>query len=187
MADDGTVRTATMIDANVVVVDPPPALILPPDLLSVFASDVVVEDYRLASGSPAEGTGLSPAGGPAVDSGVFGAPVPGVPGFAEEIRDELFHVLTVTPAASDPLAPTAPIEVRFNELLEAASVNSASVRVVDELGSPVPFTLGSTADTLTLAPPVQGWPAVMWVEILGEVSAETGTPNAAPLAIRFQG
>ena len=186
VADDGTARTAGQVDGNIVILDPAPTLVLPPDMLSVFASDVVVEDYRLVSGSPAEGTGLAPAGGPAVDSGVFGAPVPGVPGFAEEIREELFHALKVTPPASLALAPTTPIEVSFTEELDPGSVDSASVRVVDESGSPVSFTLGSGGNTLCLVPPVQGWPAVIWIEILGEVRSFSGRKNAAPLAIRFQ-
>ena len=186
IADDGTARTASQVDGPFVVVEPVPELVLPPDLLSIFASEVVTEDYRLVSGSPAEGTGLAPPGGPAVDSGVFGAPVPGVPGFTEEIRRELFHPLEVTPPASLALAPTAPIEVSFNEELDPGSVDSSSVRVVDENGAPVSFTLGSAGSSLTLAPPVQGWPAVIWVEILGEVRSLAGRSNVAPLAMRFQ-
>ncbi|MAB78810.1 MAG: hypothetical protein CMJ89_05585 [Planctomycetes bacterium] len=186
VADDGVARIATLVNPNNVTVDPPPALVLPPDLLSVFQGEDVVEDYRLASGSPAVGIGLSPPGGPSVDGGVFGSPVPGVPGFAEEIRTELFHPLSVAPAPSTPLGATDVIEIVFNETIHAASVNAASVRVSDGEGREVSVALDTSEDRLILVPPGGGWSkGVVWIELFAELESSSGTPNATPLALRF--
>ena len=182
VGDDGNALTAATVDLELVTTDPAPALVLPPDLLSYFSGDEVVEDYRLVSGAPAEAVGLDGA-----DCGVFGAPIPGVPGFAEEIRTDLFHALLVRPTPASTFLSTDPIEIVFNELVAAGTVNATTVRVLDEAGTPLAVTLDTQAERLVISPPPGGWSGVFWVEVLGGVQSDGGLTNVAPLAMRYVG
>ena len=74
-ADDGVSRVVTgFVSANRVTVSPSPEFLNTPTSIARFVAAPLVEDYRLAAGSPALGSGMPDPTGASVDPGVFGAP-----------------------------------------------------------------------------------------------------------------
>ena len=72
MADDGAAFQVVQSNGSSLTLDAVPTAFATPGLLAVFGpSASVVEDYVLPGGSPAEGSGMTPPGGPIVDAGAW--------------------------------------------------------------------------------------------------------------------
>jgi len=186
LGDDAVLRTAVAISGNVVTVDPPPEAFTVPGTVSAFGpgASSTVEDWQLPVGSPAIGAGMSEPGAPAVDAGVWGAPLPGHPGFPDEGSATPF-----TPVAVDPPpfpGPTASQEVaiRFSADLDPASVVAGRVRAVTTSGTELAIGFLPLGDTIVVQPPPGGWGTQpLLLELNAGIASLAGVPLATPLAI----
>jgi hypothetical protein len=186
LANDTVSRMAVSLLSSSVVLDTAPDDFGIPGILAAFPPGLggVQEDFRLLVGSIAEGAGMGPTGGPAVDAGIHGSPIASPPGFAEELRTPLYYPVATEPGPATALGATDPIVIRFSEDLAGASAHPGTVRVFGATG-PLPFTLQSSGSELTLYP-VGVWEVgSIRVELDAGIQSGKGLFLSSPIALEF--
>ena len=187
VADDGVERTPTVLGPDRVSLEPAPAGLSLPALLTLFpAGSGVEEDYRLPFGSPAAGAGLVPPGAPAVDAGPWGAPLPGPPGRDDPLPGALFRLGAVEPPLGVGPAAGDPLELVFEGgIPDPGALGPGDVRAVDSAGQELFIGIELQGARILVHPPPGGWGADVWLELHGSLRAIGGAPLAAPVAFRF--
>lgn len=182
LADDGAERSATSIAGAQVTLSEAPDDLGLPGLLAAFAPGAagVDEDYGLAAGSIALGSGLNGA-----DAGPSGSATPGPPGMADEQPLELFYSVATTPEIAVPVGANESLVIEFSQILSGASVNASTVRALRG-ATPLGITLLSSGAQLTIDPPGGDWGAGDFRVELDGVQAADGTVLSGALVLPFQ-
>jgi hypothetical protein len=186
LADDDVERSATTPAGTSLVVDPAPAALLLPALVTRFAGGAgVTEDWSVLPGSAADGAGMPPPAAPPIDAGPLSAPLGGAPGVEELVPEPLFHAGALAPPPSQPLPPGNSIQVSFvGGPVKASSVSAATVRVLGPSGDPLAAPVFEQDGDAVIAPPSGMWPSgELILELHVGLESQDGVPLATPLAI----
>jgi hypothetical protein len=185
LAEDGIVRTVQAVGGDAVVLDSVPAFLRLPALLASFGgSTTVLEDYGLASGSPATGAGMRAPLAPPVDAGPFGAPLPLAPGIALEVAARELHPIATDPSLDQGPGDMSALEVVFSAALDPASATLDRVRVLDAGDAELAISFLVLGDRLIVSPPPAGWGSgPLRLELHRGLASSAGEALGAPLAL----
>jgi Right handed beta helix region len=184
IGDDGIPRRVIALSGTIVTLRPPPKSMRAPASLAGFAAGSgVEEDWRLTSGSPAIGAGMSVPGGTRIDAGVFGSPDSGAPGSVEPTVASLFWVNQTSPAWTAPIASGKNLVVAFSAPIDRGSV-AGRVRAVTVSGTILKTGLLAIGDQIIVFPPPTGWGnEAFMLELHAGIRASDGTSVTTPLSI----
>ena len=187
LANDAVARDVIAAGGTLLEVDPAPELFLTPGAVLIYGAGATVEeDWAPSPGSVLIGAGMTPAGGPAVDAGPFGATVGGQPGEFDSVEPALFRLAGTTPPVTSGLGASETLRLNFEGgTLDAASVVADSVRVFGAAGV-VPALVSFDAGDVLITPPGGGWgTGPLLIEVHGLLAAADGRPLAAGTALHF--
>lgn len=185
LAEDGILRTVQAIGGDAVVLDLVPAFLRLPALLAAFdASASVLEDYGLASQSPARGAGMRAPLAPPVDAGPFGAPLPLAPGIPLEVAARGLHPIATEPDLAQGPGATQTLEIVFSAPLDPASATLDRVRALDGNDGDLAISFFVLEGRLIVSPPPTGWGrGPLRLELHRGLASSAGDPLATPLAL----
>ncbi len=184
LADDTVQRTASSISGagTVVTLSQAPLDFGTPGVLAAFAPGAsdVEEDYTLGAGSIALGAGMNGA-----DAGIFGSPVAGRPGVADEEKAlDLFYATGTTPEISELVGASDTITIHFADTLDGASANASTVRAFRG-AMPIGITLATSGAQLMIDPAGADWGAGDFRIELDGLTNSNGTVFSGPVVLPF--
>lgn len=186
VAGDGVARIVLAVDsAGGLRLDSPPEIFQAPARIEVFpANGAVQSDFHLPPESPASGAGFS-IPGLTSDAGIFGAPLPAMPGAGvSPIRPRL-RLAVIAPSLGTPVPANETVVITFTGAAPLpSSANSMSVLAITQAGEELSIGISVSGKELRVTPPPGGWPNGNWrIELHSTLSSETQvftTPVALP-------
>ena len=184
ISDDGVMRSVLAQSGSSLSLDPPPAGIALPEVITLFDTDESVdEDYRLSHASAFLGAGMPPIVGGLTDAGVHGSPLGGQPGGEEILREPLFFFADSSPSWVLPIDAQAEIQLRFEGDTPDPAGAPLFVQVVRPDMIPVVVIAWVEDGALHITPPTAGWESGFLIELHDGLTSESGLKLAAPVAI----
>ncbi len=182
VGDDGVGRTVRSVSSSIVTLVEGPSQFLTPGVVAWFDSADTGEDWSLALGSPAAGSGMANPGGQARDAGPFGSPAGGAPGRLDLVPTGTFRLAETIPSWSRSVSPTETIVLRFDGKELDSGSTPGGIDVVDSSGAPVLIDL-LTAGGVAIISPQATWATGDRIQVHDTLRAIDGTPLSASVAI----
>jgi hypothetical protein len=183
ISDDGIARAIVSLAGTLLSVDPAPDAPRIPGVLEFFGpGDSVAEDLHPVPGSIALGSGMTPPGGPRVDAGPWGSPLPGPPGKEDPVPGPLFRLGMASPSWNA-LGSQEELVLFFVGGRPDPAAAPAAVVLVDAQGHPVAISPFVDGDALRVPSPSGGWVTGDVLELHSGLRSANGRPLASPVAL----
>lgn len=185
VADDNVARSVTSVTSTEIVIAPTPTTLVIPESLAQFDENSVTEDLRLATNSPARGTGLAAPGAPLVDPGLYGSVSGGNAGIPDPLANPTLHLLAISPNLVTGVTTGQAIVLTFDRTLDPTSVTPDRVHVTNQGGASLAAGITVTTNQLQISAPVGGWPTIVNIALLPGIRSANGTQFDGALLLPF--